>query len=104
LPLLPEKRGKVLGLVAASKYETSETTLQPGDRLLLYTDGIYEIFQDDKEFGISGLTSALRQNLPLPTAQLLDKVLQSARAFGRSDDFEDDVCLLALDTTGGKKS
>jgi serine phosphatase RsbU (regulator of sigma subunit) len=104
LPLLPEKRGKVLGLIAASKYETSETTLQPGDRLLLYTDGIFEIFQDDKEFGISGLTSALRQNLALPTPQLLDKVLQSARAFGRSDDFEDDVCLLALDTTGGKKS
>jgi serine phosphatase RsbU (regulator of sigma subunit) len=103
LPLPREKRGKVLGLVAATAYNTSETSLQPGDRLLLYTDGVYEIFSGEKEFGISGVAAALRQNLALPTPQLLDKVLQSARTFGAAPDFEDDVCLLAIDTTGGKQ-
>ena len=103
LPLARDKRGKVLGLVAASAYETSEATLQPGDRLLLYTDGIFEIFCDDKEFGMGGLTSALRQNLALPTPQLLDKILETARAFCGCDEFEDDVCLLAIDTACGKK-
>jgi sigma-B regulation protein RsbU (phosphoserine phosphatase) len=92
-----EKRGKVLGLVASSEYGTSEMLLEPGDRLLLYTDGIYEIFAGEKEFGIPGLTSVLRQNLSLPTPQLLNYVLQSARAFAGSDTFEDDVCLLAID-------
>jgi len=103
LPLPREKRGKVLGLVAASHYETSETVLQPGDKLLLYTDGIYEIFEGEKEFGLSGLIATLRQNLALPSPQLLDKVLQSARAFSLLTDFEDDVCLLAIDTADGKK-
>ncbi|HTR42738.1 MAG TPA: SpoIIE family protein phosphatase [Pseudomonadales bacterium] len=104
LPLPREKRGKVLGLVASSHYETGEAALQPGDKLLLYTDGIFEIFEGDKEFGINGLTATLRQNLALPTPQLLDKVLQTARAFSRSNEFEDDVCLLAIDTAEGKKS
>ena len=102
LPMPREKRGRVLGLVASSTYETCETTVQPGDRLLLYTDGIYEIFAGEKEFGMNGLTSALRQNLSAPTPQLLDKLLQSARAFSRSENFEDDVCLLAIETRGEK--
>ena len=103
LPLPREKRGKVLGLVESSAYETCETVLQPGDRLLLYTDGIYEVFEGEKEFGINGLTATLRQNLALPTPELLEKVLQTARAFAICDEFEDDVCLLAIDITSGKK-
>jgi len=103
LPLSREKRGKVLGLVPSSTYDTGEAALQPGDRLLLYTDGIYEIFSGDKEFGINGLTSVLRQNLPQPTPQLLDEVLQTARAFSGSEVFEDDVCLLAIDIADNAK-
>ena len=103
LPLSREKRGKVLGLVPSSAYDTGETVLRPGDQLLLYTDGIYEIFSGDKEFGIDGLASILRENLPLATPQLLDKALQAARAFSGSDAFEDDVCLLAIDIADGKK-
>ncbi len=98
LPMPREKRGPVLGLIASSTYETCQAALQPGDRLLLYTDGIYEVFAGEKEFGISGLTSSLRQNLAAPTPQLLDKLLQSARAFSHLQDFEDDVCLLAIET------
>ena len=102
LPLPREKRGRVLGLAAASVYETYETPLQTGDRLLLYTDGIYEIFAGEKEFGISGLIATLRKNLALPTTQLLDKTLQAARSFGHCEDFEDDICLLAIDTANNK--
>ena len=103
LPLPQEKRGKVLGLVASSDYDTCEVTLQPGDRLLLYTDGIFEVFAGDAEFGMSGLIAAVRRNLTQPTPQLLENVLQSARAFGGCADFEDDVCLLAIDTTAARK-
>jgi serine phosphatase RsbU (regulator of sigma subunit) len=103
LPLPREKRGKVLGLVPSSTYDSGEAALQPGDRLLFYTDGIYEIFSGDKEFGLDGLAAVLRQNLPLVTPQLLDQVLQSARAFNGSDAFEDDVCLLAIDIADNAK-
>ena len=95
-----ERHGKVLGLIKSSAYQTCEAILQPGDRLLLYTDGIYEIFAGEKEFGLAGFSGALRQHFALPTPQLLDRVLESALAFSGAKQFEDDVCLLAVEATG----
>lgn len=97
------KRGKVLGLFERSSYEACETTLQAGDILLLYTDGIYEVFLEEKEFGVEGFMAVLRQHLTLPMGQCLDGVLEAARTFGRSDSFEDDVCLLAIETPRVKR-
>ena len=92
-----EKNGKVLGLIASSSYQMCEATLALGDRLLLYTDGIYEIFAGEKEFGLAGLQAALVRHFGLPTPQLLDAVLQSALDFSGAKQFEDDVCLLAVE-------
>jgi phosphoserine phosphatase RsbU/P len=92
-----EKNGKVLGLIASATYHRCEATLGPGDRLLLYTDGIYEIFAGEKEFGLAGLRAALLRHFASPTPQLLDAVLQTALDFSSATQFEDDVCLLAVD-------
>jgi serine phosphatase RsbU (regulator of sigma subunit) len=97
LALPKEKRGKVLGLVENSTYQTANFTLEPGDRLLLYTDGIYEVFAGDKEFGMDGLVTVLRQHAHLPADALLDRLVDAARAFGEAPEFEDDVSLLAID-------
>ena len=95
-----ERHGKALGLIASSSYQTCEGILEPGDRLLLYTDGIYEVFAGEKEFGMDGFSAALRQHFTLPASQLLDAVLESALAFSGTKQFEDDVCLLAVEITG----
>jgi serine phosphatase RsbU (regulator of sigma subunit) len=101
--MLPQgKRGKVLGLLEQSTYPTSEFTLRPGDRLLLYTDGIFEVFNGDREFGMEGLTSTLRRHLALDTPELLDRLLETARSFGVMPEFDDDVCLLAIETGASK--
>lgn len=97
LALPKDKRGKVLGLMETSMYQTGETTLEAGDRLLLYTDGIYEVFSGDKEFGMDGLLATLQRHAGLAAPEMLDHLLEAARAFGSSQEFEDDVCLLAVD-------
>lgn len=101
LPLPQEKRGKVLGLVEQSTYPTGEVALSPGDRLLLYTDGIYEIFNGDREFGLEGLVETLQRHSSLETPLLLDRLLATARAFGAKLEFDDDVCLLGIDLGAG---
>ncbi len=101
LPLPREKRGKVLGFFEQSVYHTCETTLQPGDLLLLFTDGVYEVFAGDKEFGMEGFLATIRRHPALPAPQLLDRILDAARAFGATPSFEDDVCLLAIETAPG---
>lgn len=97
LTLPREKRGKVLGLVESASYPTGSARLEPGDRLLLYTDGIYEVFAGDKEFGLDGLIASLHRNAGRPAAELLDRLVTDARDFSGAPEFEDDVCLLAID-------
>jgi serine phosphatase RsbU (regulator of sigma subunit) len=98
MSLTGKKPGKVLGLFEHSAYDTSELNLKSGDRVLLFTDGIYEVFSGETEFGVAGLLGTLWRFSELPTAQLLDRILETARAFGATQNFEDDVCLLAMET------
>jgi phosphoserine phosphatase RsbU/P len=54
-----EATGLPLGLFSASNYSVHELHLEPGDSLLLYTDGISEAKSPrGEEFGIDGLTRA----------------------------------------------
>jgi serine phosphatase RsbU (regulator of sigma subunit) len=43
--------------------------------------------------------ATVRQNSALPVPELLDRTLDTARAFGSIQSFEDDVCLLAIETS-----
>jgi serine phosphatase RsbU (regulator of sigma subunit) len=97
LALAKDKRGKVLGLLESATYQTGESTLEAGDRLLLYTDGISEVFAGDKEFGVEGVTRVLREQAGQGASALLDRLVTTARNFGGLPEFEDDVCLLAID-------
>ena len=42
-------RGMPLGLMPSMQYEEKETVLQPGDTLLLYSDGLVEAHAPDRE-------------------------------------------------------
>ena len=55
---LLESRGAILGCVidAAPSESVEEIDLTPGDRLVLYTDGFIEVFNDrDEMLGVEGL-------------------------------------------------
>ena len=50
----------VLGLFPTMRYEARETTLEPGDMLALYSDGVTEASSPDgEEFGEEGLAKFL---------------------------------------------
>jgi serine phosphatase RsbU (regulator of sigma subunit) len=81
--------GPLLGAVEAD-YELNTTQLQPGDVLLLYTDGLIERRNRDLETGIDALVQAVQSCTLNDPDDLIDCVLQ--RLGGGSDD---DVCVLA---------
>jgi serine phosphatase RsbU (regulator of sigma subunit) len=90
--------GPALGMVGGAKYCNSENPLEPDDLILLFTDGIYEVFNAaENEFGTGKLAASLQQYRHLPLDALLDELLGEARNFSATKTFEDDVCLIALE-------
>jgi phosphoserine phosphatase RsbU/P len=92
--------GLVLGLAAEAEYEQARVELEPGDRLLLFTDGLTEANSPaGEEFGEDRLIEIAVQNRALGAKALEEKVLGAAAAF--SSKFDDDVTLVVVAAKSG---
>jgi serine phosphatase RsbU (regulator of sigma subunit) len=65
---LIEASGTPLGMLPGSSYSIERVPIEPGARILLYTDGLTEVFQGDDEFGQEGLMQAFREIGSLKTS------------------------------------
>ena len=95
-----EDAGPALGLFADASYTTHHYQLTPGDRLLLFTDGLVEVEADGDEYGEERLLAAVARNQHLAPEELCDQLLNEVRDFSPTGEFEDDVCLLAIELRG----
>ena len=78
-------------------YETSHLCLEPGDLLLLYTDGLVEARNNDGEFfDVDRLEKLFKQNSDQPVDELIQTIVQAARQFIGYEVFLDDVALVVL--------
>ena len=90
-----------LGLFDDPPYTTSETTLAPGDFLMLFTDGLYEVQGLNEElYSQERLLLDVKNLFHQPPASLFDELLTVIRAFAVDGQFDDDVCLVGMDYVG----
>jgi len=77
--------------------QVGEVTVPPHSLLLLYTDGLTEVFDaDNNEFGEAGVLNVLRRCRYLPLPKLHQELLSSIDAFSaRNAQFADDVTILS---------
>jgi serine phosphatase RsbU (regulator of sigma subunit) len=85
--------GPPLGLLRDSTYEAETFFMEKGSQLLLYTDGLTEVFRDGEEFGEDRLRALLG---PHPGENLLDRVWATLSAFAGNDRQTDDMTALYL--------
>jgi len=86
----------LLGVIPAGRWDTESAVLSPGDRLLLYTDGIVEAEIAGRPFGLAGLRATLEQTWSLSLSEQAKAVIQ---AIGRPDgDWNgDDATVVAVE-------
>ena len=93
-----EPRGPVLGLFDEADYPTRQFKLDHGDRVLCFTDGVYEVDNTDGvSYGQARLRAAVAQRATLPREEFLDGLFCELRTFSGNLKFTDDACLLAMD-------
>ncbi len=92
-----ENGGALLGVFPDWQYEDSSVKLSPGDRLLLFTDGITEAAgPDGEEFGEERLIEVAKNLAGRPSAEALKTALLSrVKAFCDSR-FHDDATLIVV--------
>ncbi len=90
--------GLPVGLIADAQWEDIEVQLQPGDRLLLYSDGITECgLEDGSMLGEHGLAALMRRNARLRGQALLDTLMWDLVAGAEAETLDDDVSALLIE-------
>lgn len=91
--------GMPLGLMPGMRYEENEAQLEPGDRLLLYSDGLVEAHDPARQmFGFPRLRALLAGALVDRSRPLVDALLAELAVFTGSDwEQEDDITLVTLE-------
>lgn len=95
-----ELGGPALMLMREPAFMTGGNRLAPGDRLLLFTDGITEMpcrADGGEDIGIDGLIDWLNEHPADVLADLVGGVTTAVLSLSKSMAFKDDVCLVGVE-------
>jgi sigma-B regulation protein RsbU (phosphoserine phosphatase) len=96
-----DHHGPVIGSSNDVTFGNDKKKLYKNDKLLLYTDGIYECRNSTKEiFGKNRFYETIEEHRHLPLRELVDAVFAGAKAFLQGARPEDDISLLGVEYTG----
>jgi len=102
---LETEPGYVLAWMKSAKYKDTEISLEPGDVLYFYTDGVTEAMNQRKEFfGEDRLLAVLNANRDSALIELLSAVKREVDNFEEGAEQADDITMLALKVNGASQS
>jgi sigma-B regulation protein RsbU (phosphoserine phosphatase) len=86
-----------VGLVPEAEYTTARLKLEPGDTMVLFSDGVTEAMDPDEQmFGVPRLREILMGQTECPLDQLQKCVLEAVENFARGASQADDLTLLIV--------
>lgn len=101
---LPMESGPAMGLFEEAEYRECRLTLQPDDRLVLWTEGVTEAADaENTPFGKKRLAEALNQPA-VTVADIAHQTRAALRTFLKGNPIQTDVTILALEYRSGKRA
>ncbi|MCB9090365.1 MAG: SpoIIE family protein phosphatase [Calditrichae bacterium] len=89
--------GIILGIMPSYRYNTGKVSLEPGDLVLTYTDGVNEAVNTrDEEWGEEPMYEIVRTHSQEPVKAIVDRILEGIEAFSRGAQQADDITILAF--------
>ncbi len=89
--------GLPLGLMGFAEYEVGHVNLEPGDVLVVYSDGVTEANNlNEDEFGIDRLQEVVQKHVAQSASRIRDRVEAALSAFTGTADPNDDITLVIV--------
>ena len=86
-----------IGVERSSTYSDMKLTVNKGDIIILYTDGLIEALnQDGHQYGIENLSKTIRENSSLSAKDLATEIKHNVQAFIGSASLHDDQTLVIM--------
>ncbi len=102
--LYKDRHGFVIGGMSGSRYREYELQLQPGSKLFVYTDGVSEAKNVQKElFGTERILAALNRVPEASPQTILQNVRQAVDGFVQEAEQFDDLTMLCLEYKGAQR-
>jgi sigma-B regulation protein RsbU (phosphoserine phosphatase) len=97
---LEGSRNRAVGWFEDPGFTETPVRLEPGDRMVLFTDGFIEAKSADGDvFGDQRLAAALTKLAPLDTADIADELVREVESFAAGK-LDDDLTMLVLEYLG----
>ncbi len=96
--------GLPVGLFRAGEYGVTRTHLEPGDRIVLYTDGLSEAQRGEREYGEERIARVASEHHQARPGQLIDHLLRDVAAFLSGAPRTDDLTIMVIQRAPGELS
>ncbi len=95
--------GIILGMMPDMVFETGHVTLEPGDRIVMFTDGITEAMDvAEEEFGEERVQMTIKDWPDLSAQDLMEKISSEVNQFSDGTPQADDITMVVLKATPRK--
>jgi steroid delta-isomerase-like uncharacterized protein len=92
-----EQGGVIVGAFQHAVFEEETLQLEPGDTLVVFSDGVSEAMNaDGEEFGEERLVSCVEANREMPPAKMLECILETVQQFRADAVQSDDLTVFIL--------
>jgi sigma-B regulation protein RsbU (phosphoserine phosphatase) len=102
LSMTGQKPEPALGLIPKSPYTKQVVSLDDIDRMIIFTDGLHEVEDaEGQQLGIANVIKEIQRTSTENIETSLDSLIDHARRHSAGGDFDDDVCLFAMEVGSG---
>ncbi|MBI5267027.1 MAG: SpoIIE family protein phosphatase [candidate division Zixibacteria bacterium] len=89
--------GPILGVTKDAVYEERAIVVNPGDTIVLYTDGVTEVFDEaGQEYGVERLVEVIKANRARSVHQIQDAIYSAVTGFCSADHIFDDLTMVVV--------
>jgi sigma-B regulation protein RsbU (phosphoserine phosphatase) len=88
-----------LGIIEEAAYEETQLKLEPGDKVILYTDGIVEAMNEEEEiYGFERLLDVAKNSQTMTAETLLEEIKGKVNEFAGKAAQHDDITIIVIQT------